>query len=569
MHRAEHASVAAAHPPHRRWADGRCVVLDGGVSSALDAADPDARHAATRAVVTAPERVADVHRRYVAAGVDVLSTSTWGLLDLADATTRPPVPWVEVARRAVRLARDASADRDVSVAFSLGSAAATGERGPEGVDLLARAFADEPPDLVVLETLTLLDDPLRRTIDRLLGLGLPLWLSFRRCREGLCSVHGEHWGGPEGDAFGRAARRLERDGVEALLINCVPLDHVDGWVSELRDYVDLPLGVAPNLGYPTREGWRSAPLDAAEFGEHARRWRDEGAQIVGGCCGVGPEHVAGARAAVADRPAGRARPVPDARPPAAPVEAVFPDDGERRRELYPLPFPDTATSEGVFAPTQGSLLVWRHLFRERVGAGGDCLDIGCGSGLQAVQLARNGARSVHAIDLDPSAASDTLANAARNHVLDRVTSEAVDLRRWVAPQRYDVIVASLYQTPVDPRLGSPERPADYWGRSAVDHLLRRLDELLTEDGIALVMQLSILSGRDTAERLAAAGLVHRVVDFAFFPLAGHFADSLEQIRRVEQDSDAYHLRIGDQPVMVAYLLEVRRAADGRATIPPR
>lgn len=51
------------------------------------------------------------------------------------------------------------------------------------------------------------------TVERLMETGLPVWLSFRRCRRGVC---GEHWGGPEGDAFGRAARRFEELGVGAL-----------------------------------------------------------------------------------------------------------------------------------------------------------------------------------------------------------------------------------------------------------------------------------------------------------------------------------------------------------------
>src|SRR4029453_12786334 len=83
----------------------------------------------------------------------------------------------------------------------------------------------------------------------------PVWLSFRRCRHGLCGVFGQHWGGPEGDLFGRAARRFEEMGVGALLINCIPPDHVEGMLSWLRDFTDLPLGAYPNLGYYTESGW--------------------------------------------------------------------------------------------------------------------------------------------------------------------------------------------------------------------------------------------------------------------------------------------------------------------------
>src|SRR4029079_15101496 len=152
-------------------------------------------------------------------------------------------------------------------------------------------------------------------LEELLAGGLPGWLSFRRCRRGVCGIYGEHWGGPEGDAFGRAARRFEQQGVGALLINCMPPDHVPGMVSWLRDFTDLPLGVYPNLGYLSAQGWRSeTAIGGEEYAELALQWRDEGAQIVGGCCGVGVEHVAAARAALADTRPGAAHP-PGARRP--------------------------------------------------------------------------------------------------------------------------------------------------------------------------------------------------------------------------------------------------------------
>jgi S-methylmethionine-dependent homocysteine/selenocysteine methylase len=75
-------------------------------------------------------------------------------------------------------------------------------------------------------------------------------------------------GRPEGDAFGRGARRFEEMGIAAVLVNCIPPDHVDGMVSYLRDFTDLPLGVYPNLGYYTIEGWRSeSEIGGPEYAE--------------------------------------------------------------------------------------------------------------------------------------------------------------------------------------------------------------------------------------------------------------------------------------------------------------
>ena len=75
------------------------------------------------------------------------------------------------------------------------------------------------------------------------------------------------------------------------------------------------------------------------------------------------------------------------------------------------------------------------------------------------------------------------------------------------------------------------------------------------------MQLSIIGQRRTAELLDQAGFASRVVDFAFFEFNELFSDKEEQIQRVEQLSDAYHLKLGDQNVIVAYLIEVTRDAE--------
>ena len=559
---------------------GACVILDGGTATELrEPADerPELQERlwGTGALVRAPDDVLRVHRHYVDVGCDVISTDTWGL-PTALREERPllwdadrPVHWMDVARRGVQLARQAAADGGradrCAVAFSLNGDVDTLE-GAETIRLLARVFEDDPPDIVLLETLSLVRGTTYATVERLLGTGLPVWLSFRRCRSGVCGVYGEHWGGPEGDAFGRAARRFEQMGVDALLVNCIPPDHVGGMISWMRDFTDLPLGVYPNLGYLSTAGWRTeAGVGGAEYARMALAWREEGAQIVGGCCGVGPEHVAAARAALDGTAPGHARPLElvgtEADEGVLPAGArVVPWTDARGSSLFPLDFPDILCEPGVFVPTQGSYLVWKYLFREGIGRGLRCLDVGCGTGLQSVQMAKNGAAHVHGIDVDQRAAQNTLTNAFRNGVADRVSAAAVDLFPWVPEERYDVIVASLYQLPVDPfEPVSTHRPLDYWGRNLIDHLIAMLPEALAPGGVAYLMQLSIIGQRRTAALLDRAGFASRVVDFGFFEFTDLFHEKEQQIHRVEQLSDAYHLRLGDQNVIVAYLIEVTRA----------
>jgi SAM-dependent methyltransferase len=463
--------------------------------------------------------------------------------------------------------RERGREGDTAVAFSL-NGDVDSEEGSETVELLGRLFADErePPDLVLIETLSLLTPTLDQAIESLLATGIPLWLSFRRCRHGLCGIYGQHWGGPEGDAFGRAARRFEDMGVKALLINCIPPDHVEGMVSYLRDFTDLPLGVYPNLGYFSDRGWRFTPgVGGEEYAEMALRWREEGAQIIGGCCGVRPEHIAAAGKRLRTTKPGHARRLLDveaAMNGAATTRSAPPEtwSDRRRRDLYPLPFPDLSVEPGVAQPSEASFMTWRYVFREGIGAHQRCLDVGCGTGILAVQLALNGADHVRALDIDGRAVANTLANAFRNDVSDRVTAETVDLFPWVPEERYEVIIASLYQKPTDPfeRLSSHRVP-DYWGRNLVDQLIAKLPEALAPEGVAYVVQLSILSQQRTAEMLAENGLIAHPVDYTMFAFPPDQQESRAQIGRVEDLSDAYHLAVGEQEVIVAYLLEVRHA----------
>lgn len=558
-----------------------CVILDGGTSTELermrsrDFQLSDGSLWGTWGLYQAPYDVLKVHKSYVDAGADIITTNTWGIVNAPDMELSSAIMndtkskhWMDIARLGIRLARQAISEGDrkgkCAVAFSLNGDVESQER-QSTLELLGRVFEDEPPDLILMETLSLIrGDITFSAVETMLETGLPVWLSFRRCRHGVCGVYGQHWGGPEGDLFGRAARRFEKMGIGALMINCLPIDHVPGMLPWLRDFTDLPLGVYPNLGHYKDPGWQAdESISPEDYAALALQWRQEGAQIIGGCCGVNPDHIAAVHERLAGIKVGQVK-----TSQAGPIIEIEQDtddfspapwQDELGRSLYPLEFPEIVVEPGVFRPTQGSFLVWKNLFTSGLGEGKRCLDIGCGSGILSVQLALNGAEHVYAFDLQERATRNTLANAFRNGVADRVTARAVDLYTFQPDEKFDLIVASLYQMPVDP-MGdvSGHRPVDFWGRNLLDHLIRLLPKLLTEDGVAYLMQISILGQLRTAELLDKAGFEARVVDFAFFHFSPVFYENMEQINRVEQLSDAYHLQFGEDDVMVMYLIEAKR-----------
>ena len=68
----------------------------------------------------------------------------------------------------------------------------------------------------------------------------------------------------------------------------------------LRQEFGGPVGGYPNIGYT---GFPGQPLRTPYYtptvlGEFARKWKDLGAQIIGGCCGTGPEHITAMRQAI-------------------------------------------------------------------------------------------------------------------------------------------------------------------------------------------------------------------------------------------------------------------------------
>ncbi len=552
---------------------GTLLLLDGPVQA--EPCSPGA--ASDRNPAADPDELVRIHRSYIDAGCDIIRTPTSGLprasggAGSAGSLGPPrPVRWVDLARESIQAARAAaaSAGTSVSVAFTLGRQV-DGSDGGEIVSVLSRLFRQAPPDLILVESLTVLRPSLYRALSDLRSLGLPVWLSFRRCCEGLCGPGGQHWAGDGPDSFGHAVSEFEKLGVGALLVNCIPRDHVEATIDYLRYFTDLPLGAYPDLdpGLGSRPGADGRPAGYAEL---ARRWRGAGAQVIGACCGGDPGLVAELRRELADEPApvagqhGQqpAAPVQPARPAAhgaTTSSPVRPWTNARGRRLFPIPLPRVALCDGVAPPAGGDLLAWEYLYREGGGANQRCLHVGSGSGLLAVQLALNGATHVHAIDIDPQAVRSTLESAFLNDVSSSLTAEVADLNTWLPSERYELVVASVEQPPIDPSQPDPSvREFDPWGRRLIDGLIARLPVFLAREGLAYLTQTSLISQRRTMQMLWSVGMEAQVVAWHFWP-ADVPQEDRPHLDQIEQASDAFHFRVADHAdIVVVYLLEIRR-----------
>jgi 5-methyltetrahydrofolate--homocysteine methyltransferase len=247
-----------------------------------------------------PERVQELHRRFVDAGARLILTCTFGGSSLRLADERLAGRADELNRRAVELAREAAGD-GVLVAGSIGPTGhLTEPLGPLTHALAVQTFSDQARalaeggvDVLVLETFFSLDEGLwalegiRRATD------LPVVVSYSfdqgtRTMMGLTPT--------------QVVEAFAPLGVAAVGANCgKSLDETDLIVDELLAAAgDLPLWVKPNAGVPRVVGedvvYDAGPEDMAR---HAAAYVAKGVRVVGGCCGTTPEHLAAIAAAVA------------------------------------------------------------------------------------------------------------------------------------------------------------------------------------------------------------------------------------------------------------------------------
>jgi 5-methyltetrahydrofolate--homocysteine methyltransferase len=249
-------------------------------------------------VLERPQEIERLHRDFIAAGADIILTCTFGgtRLRLGDLAGQA----AEVNTRAVALAKAAAAGSETLVAVSIGP---TGQMlqpyGPLDEAEAEAAFAEQVrtlvaagADLLVVETqFDLVEAKAALRAARSAGGGLPVVCSFSydRGTRTMMGVRPSQMAAEVGDL------------ADVLGINCGrSLDDNEKALAELRAATSKPIWFKPNAGLPHADAAGALGYDVTPdmMGERAPRWLAAGAQIIGGCCGTSPEHLAAIAKAV-------------------------------------------------------------------------------------------------------------------------------------------------------------------------------------------------------------------------------------------------------------------------------
>jgi len=291
-------------PLRERLATGRPLLADGAMGTLLQQrADVPIRTCFELFNLERPDLVRGVHEDYLRAGADIIETNTFGAnrLRLGEVGLAEQVEALN--RAGVRLARQAIANtgRAAYVAGAVGPLGAilrpygpiSQEQAEEAFREQLRTLIEEGVDLLVFETFINHDELLLALgVARQLAPELPIvaQATFNSDRQ-------TYMGYPPS----RVANDLYKAGATVIGVNCGlgPMQLAQIVADMHRAVPQARLSAMPNAGYPESVGGRIMyTASPSYFADFVPSLCAHGAQIIGGCCGTTPEHVAALRAAL-------------------------------------------------------------------------------------------------------------------------------------------------------------------------------------------------------------------------------------------------------------------------------
>ena len=291
------------------------TILDGGMGRELDRVGAPFRQPewSALALLEGPEFVAQVHESYAEAGAQVLTTNTYAVVPFHIGEERFASDGRRLASLAGRIAREV-ADRHPGVRVAGCLPPVMGSYLP---DLFTVEAARPLLDVLVEEQAPFVDLWLAETQSSIAEIELvraaldaagavqPLWCSFTLTdslnADGQATLR-------SGESVTDAVRAAERIGAVAVSFNCSPPEVMEPAVAEASSVTTLPIGVYANAFVLNDGEGANASLSElrddmipAAYTVWADRWIEAGATIVGGCCGIGADHVSALSEHLANR----------------------------------------------------------------------------------------------------------------------------------------------------------------------------------------------------------------------------------------------------------------------------
>jgi S-methylmethionine-dependent homocysteine/selenocysteine methylase len=278
------------------------TILDGGMGRELQRLGAPFRQPewSALALIDGPKFVTQAHDSFAKAGAKVISTNSYAVVPFHIGETLFQQRGAELASLAGKLAREVADQHGLTVAGSLPPV--LGSYRPDLFEveaaraILAVLIEGLSPfaDIWLAETLSALGEA-ELVGEMLAHDNRPLWLSFTLNDEGIATLR-------SGESVEESVVVARKLGAAALLFNCSAPEVMEDAVLKAKAALgtdSIQIGVYANgfahseVAVDANAGLRQirADLDPLRYLDWAKKWVAAGATLVGGCCGIGPDHV--------------------------------------------------------------------------------------------------------------------------------------------------------------------------------------------------------------------------------------------------------------------------------------
>lgn len=265
--------------------------LDGATGSNLQKYGMPRGCCTEKWVLENPEALITLQRSYAEAGCQILYAPTFQAQPIALDKVGLADQCEVINAKLVALSRAAAPDRLIAGDLTT-LAAFTDSFNPDKFDLLVENYRrqitgliDGGADLLIAETLMYPQEAEAILTAVELEQAGAVMYSF------VMTGDGSLFSGPDA---GPVLQELERSGAAAVGFNCVAADRMTPYlVTKLRRYVKGPLICKPNAGTPVIDANGIAQYDMTppDFARVQQQCLENGATLLGGCCGTTPSHM--------------------------------------------------------------------------------------------------------------------------------------------------------------------------------------------------------------------------------------------------------------------------------------
>jgi len=286
----------------------RTILLDGGMGRELRFRGIDVMTPiwSAKALIEAPQAVRQIHSDYIAAGADIITTNTYGIIRSNLAKEGLEDRFKELNLLACQIAEEAreASGRSVLIAGSLPPLA--GSYRPDlvgNIEDIQPLYLEQAEllapyvDLILCETMSSAAEG-RAAATAACQTGMPVWVSWTLHDDGSGKLR-------SGETISEAVEMLSDLAVFGFLANCCRPESITKAMPLLAEAGATYFGGYANTFLLIPEDWEldglketdgsldlRTDLDPESYARHVVQWLQDGATVVGGCCGTRPAHIA-------------------------------------------------------------------------------------------------------------------------------------------------------------------------------------------------------------------------------------------------------------------------------------